>query len=448
MRRFIPEYRHLFKLGGPLLLSQLGVILLAFSDTLMVGHYGVSELAASAFVNSLFLIPNVMLMGLSGGVTPLVGALYSVDDIYRVGRVTRSGVQVNVLAAVVFTVVMGVLYFFLDGFGQDVGIMPLIRKYYLILLPQPLLIALFFVLMQTFNGLSYTSLPMYITLVMVGLNILGNYALIYGEFGMPELGLAGAGIATIGSRVVSVVAIWLAWLCMKRFGKYLAGFRAYEGLGKDRAQVWTTSWPLMIQSGLECLLWSVGAVVVGWFGAVQLAAYQVINTIGQLAFMMYISFGTAVTIRVANYAGLRDEAGAGRAARAGLHINLLLATAVSVVYIFAGHDMVRMFVSTNQSAADSAAVISSAFGLIWPLIVYQYMDATQLTMCNAIRGTGHVMPLFGISLVSYVIIGIPFLMLFGWYMGMGNVGAYWSFDISLLAASVIATVVFKRLRFE
>ena len=446
MRQFIPEYKYLLRLGSPILLSQLGVVLLAFSDTLMVGNYGVAELAASAFVNSLFLIFNVMLVGLSGGVTPLVGALYAVDDNYRVGRVTRSALQVNVLVALAFTAGMAALYFLLDGFGQDTAIMPLVRDYYLVLLPQPLLISLFFVLMQTCNGVSYTALPMYVTLLMVALNIAGNYALIYGRWGMPEMGLLGAGVATISARIIALVVIWLAFRYMRRFEKYQQGFRDFTGLGKDRRQVWTTSWPLMIQSGLECLLWTVGAVVVGWFGAVQLAAYQVINTIGQLAFMMFMSFGTAVTIRVANFAGVGDEAGAGRTARAGLHINLLLATAVCVLYIFSGHDMVHMFVAAAHDTADAAAVITSAYGLILPLIVYQYMDATQVTMCNAIRGTGRVLPLLWISLTAYVAVGGTFLVLFASVLGWGNQGAYWSFDLALLVASVMATVVFRRIR--
>ena len=447
-KTFMPEYGRLLRLGWPIMLSQLGVILLAFSDTLMVGHYGVGELAASAFVNSLYLVCNVMLIGLCGGVTPLVGALYSRGENRGVGRVTRAALQVNGLAALLFTILMIGVYFLLPYFGQEEGLMPLIKSYYLILLPQPLLIAFFFTIMQTCNGVSMTSLPMYVTLVMVGFNILGNWLLIYGVGGFPELGLLGAGIATIAARIVALGLLMTLFRCLRRFRSYQEGFLDGRGLKDMRRKVWVTSWPLMIQSGLECFLWSVGAVVVGWFGAVQLAAYQVVNTIGQLGFMIYMSFATAVTIRVANFAGLCDEEGAGRSARAGLHINILLATAASLLFIFTARWLITIFVNTDAGATDGAAVVASALTLVWPLVLYQYMDAVQLTMCNAIRGTSQVKPLMWISLISYVIVGVPMLLLFAVGFDMGNSGAYWSFNIALLAASILAVWVFKRIRFE
>lgn len=430
------------------MLSQLGVILLAFTDTVMVGHYGVAELAASAFVNSLYLVPNVMLIGLTGGVTPIVGSLFAQGENSGVGRVTRGALQVNLMVAVIFTVILGGMYFLLPYFGQDPGLLSMIRNYYLVLLPQPLMIAIFFVMMQTINGVNYTSLPMWITLGMVGLNIIGNWLLIYGVAGFPELGLLGAGVATILSRFIAMVAIVALFRHLERFKEYQTAFTGARELGSTRRKVWVTSWPLMIQSGLECLLWSVAAVVVGWFGAVQLAAYQVVNTVGQLGFMVYMSIGTAVTIRVANFAGLCDEKGAGRAARAGLHINLGLATIASLIFLFAGTPLINIFVDTGPEAVSGAAVVASAMMLIWPLVLYQYMDAIQITMCNAIRGTSQVKPLMWISIVSYVIVGIPFLLLFAKVFEAGNVGAYWSFNVALLAASVMATMIFKKIRFK
>ena len=447
-KAFLPEYKVLLKLGSPILLAQLGTILLAFSDTLMVGHYGVNELAASAFVNSLYLVSNVMLIGLSGGVTPLVGALFSRGANREVGRTTRGALQVNLIMALIFTALMAGLYFLLPYFGQEEDLMPLIRSYYLVLLPQPLMIAAFFVIMQTSNGVNLTSLPMWVTLFMVMLNIAGNWLLIYGHCGLPEWGLFGAGVATILSRLIALVIILLCFRMLRRFRNYQEGFLDGSRLGQVRRNVWFTSWPLMIQSGLECLLWSVGVVVVGWFGAIQLAAYQVVNTIGQLGFMIYMSFGTAVTIRVANYAGLKDEPGAGRAARAGLHINLVLATLASILFIFVARPLINLFVNTDPEVGDGLAVVASALGLVVPLIFYQYMDAVQITMCNAIRGTSQVRPLMWISLISYVIIGIPMLLLFAAGFDGGNVGAYWSFNVALLAMSILSIIVFKRARFK
>lgn len=431
-----------------MLMSQLGVILLAFSDTLMVGHYGVAELASAAFVNSLFLVPNVMLLGLTGGITPLVGSLYAKGDNYNVGSMTRAAMQVNLRTLIIFMAVEIGVYFLLPYFGQDPDLLPLIRNYYLVLLLVPLPMVVFNVIMQTSNGVTDTRMPMLMTIGAVVFNIVFNYLLIFGKFGFPELGLTGAGIATVMARFASMAGIWIVFRTGKNFKAYQEGFRNARKLAAQRRRVWATSWPLMMQSGFECGLWSLGAVVVGWFGAVQLAAYQVVNTISQLGFMIYMSFASAVAIRVANYAGVKDEVGAGRAARASMHINLVLATAASLVFLFAGRWLITLFVNTDAGAADGIAVVASAMGLLAPLVVYQYMDAVQLTMCNAIRGTSQVRPLLWISLISYIIIGVPVLLLFADWLQGGNVGAYWSFTVALAAASVIATIVFKKIRLK
>lgn len=446
LNKYREEYVKLLKLGGPILVTQLSVIVLAFSDTLMVGHYSVGALAASAFVNSMFLIPNVMLMGLAGGVTPLVGALYSQRRYFSAGRITCSSMQVNLIVSLLFTAVMGTLYFFLDHFGQDEALLPQIRDYYLVLLLVPVPMALYNVLMQTSNGIECTTLPMWITMGCIGFNILGNWLLIYGIAGVPELGLLGAGISTVLARVLALLAMWICFRSLNRYRNYQEGFRNGRRLLTARLKVWRTSWPVMLQSGCECALWAVGGVVVGWFGAVQLAAYQVINTISQLGFMVYISFAAAVAIRVAYYAGQHNDRGAGAVARAGLVINLGLATFASAIFLIFGKWLITLFVNTGPEAADGAAVVLSAAALLAPMVMYQYMDATQLTFCNAIRGTSQVRPLFWISLICYMVIGIPFLMWFAVGLDGGNAGAYWSFNVALLAASVMATLIFKKIK--
>ena len=328
LRKYKEEYRKLLQLGGPILVTQLSVIVFAFSDTIMVGHYSVNALAAAAFVNSLFLVPNVMMMGLASGVTPLVGALYSQRKCREAGSITRSSLQVNIVMALICTLIMGLMYFMLPYMGQAPELLPQIRSYYLVLMLMPVPMAVYNVLAQSSNGIEYTSVPMWVTVGGILLNIFGNWVLIYGKLGFPEMGLLGAGIATVFGRVVAMVAMLAAFRKLHRYRDYQGGFTARCRRGAERVKAWKTSWPLMLQSGAECVLWTVGAVVVGWFGPVQLAAYQVVNTISQLGFMVFMSFASAVAIRVAYYAGLRNEQGAGAVARAGLHVNLVLATIV------------------------------------------------------------------------------------------------------------------------
>ncbi len=436
--KYKEEYGILLRLGLPVLVTQLGVIVVSFADTMMVGAYGVEELAAAAFVNSLFVIAVVMQIGFAQGLTPLVGALFGRGELEEAGKTLHGGVQVNVAVSVGFTVIMGVLYFFLDRFGQPEELLPLIREYYLIVLFTMLPMSVFNTFQQTCNGFNDTQMPMWMILGANVLNICGNWLLIFGHCGMPEMGLAGAGWSTLVSRYAAAFGIVLFFFSRRRYRPYTAGFRSKDSLGALRRRIWTTSYPVMIQSGVECLLWSFGAIVSGWFGKIQLAAFQVVNTIAQLGFMTYISFGTAASIRVANYTGQSDWRGVRRIAFAGLHLNLLLSTFASLVFLLAGHWLVGCFTS-------DAGVIASAMNLIVPLVVYQYVDAIQLTYCNAIRGTSKVKPLLFISVCTYIVIGLPVLYLFAKVFDWGNVGVYYSFDVALLVASVLATLIFYRI---
>lgn len=447
MHRLKPEtygqsYLSLFRLGMPVLVTQLGVILVGFADTIMIGAYGVNELAAAAFVNSLFIVVIVMMMGFAGGVTPIIGALYGRSEHDEGGLMLRASLQVNIILSLAFTAIMGVLYFFLDDFGQDPDLLPPARSYYLIILGSLVPMAIFNCIQQTANGTTDTASPMWIILGVDLLNILGNYVLIFGKWGAPEMGLAGAGLSTLISRAAGTVAIVSVIAIRRRYRPYWKGLVSAHAGATRRKQVWLTSYPLMIQSGVECGLWSAGAVVSGWFGKIQLAAYQVMNTIAQLGFMTYMSFGIATSIRVANFMGTRDLAGIRRITHAGLHIILFMATVASLIFLFLSENLINLFIDDN-------AVRAYAILLIPPLVLYQYCDGTQLTFVNALRGTSHVKPLLWISLVSYIVVGIPFLLLMAKGIGMETVGVYYSFSGALTVAAVLLIWAFRRtLRLE
>ena len=432
------EYRSLWRLGLPVLVTQVGIIIVNFADTMMVGAYGTDELAAAAFVNSLFIIATVMQIGFAAGMTPLVGALYSRNEHDGVGVTLRAGLQINLLVSIGFTLIMGGLYFFLDKFGQPEELLPLIRQYYLIVLATLVPMAIFNCCQQTANGTTDTSTPMWMILAANVVNIFGNYVLINGKLGFPELGLAGAGFSTLTARYLAMAGIIVMFTTSRRYRPYIDGLRKGSAkTGSVRRKVWVTSYPVMIQSGVECFLWSFGAIVCGWFGKIQLASYQVVNTIAQLGLMTYMSFGVATSIRVANYNGLRDTVGMRRITSAGLHLNLVLSTIASAIFLIGGANLIHIF--TPDPEVTSAAML-----LIAPLILYQYGDAVQLTYANALRGTSEVKPLLWISLVSYILVGVPFLLLLASWLDMQNIGVYYSFSGALLVASVLLLRSFRK----
>ncbi|MDE6577088.1 MAG: MATE family efflux transporter [Muribaculaceae bacterium] len=442
IRKFTPEsyiqsYKSLIRLGVPVLITQLGVIVVNFADTMMVGAYGLNELAASAFVNSLFVVVIVMLMGFAGGVTPLIGALYGRGEHEEGGRMLRGALQVNIFMSVAFTFIMAILYFHLDKFGQDEELLPIAREYYLIILFTLIPMSVFNCFQQMANGTTDTATPMWIILFSDVLNIIGNYLLIFGKLGCPELGLTGAGISTLIARTAGAVIIVAVVGKRKRYRQYWEALINSGAGEKRRMKVWTTSYPLMIQSGVECGLWAFGAIVCGWFGKIQLAAYQVMNTIAQLGFMTYMGFGWATSIRVANFMGVKDYAGIRKITNAGLHLVLTLATLASIIFFFFTEPLVHLFTPEEEVAL-------AALPLVAPLILYQYCDGAQLTFVNALRGTSEVKPLLWISIISYIVVGIPFLLLLACGFHLEAEGVYFSFSGALTMATILLVVAFRR----
>ena len=186
------HYISLIKLGAPILVGQLGMIVVAFADNIMVGRYSTEALASASFVNNVFNLAMFACLGFTYGLTPLIGAMFTQERYGKIGAIIRNGILANFIFALAITLIMGTLWFNLHRLGQPEELLPLIRPYYLLVLAGIIPVALFNVFAQWLFAINNTSLPMWIILAANTVNILGNYFLIYGNCGFPELGLIGA----------------------------------------------------------------------------------------------------------------------------------------------------------------------------------------------------------------------------------------------------------------
>lgn len=432
------SYRMLARLGLPVLVTQLGAILVGFVDTFMMSNYSTAQYAAAAYVNNLFVVPIVMQMGFAGGLTPLVGALFGRGDHRLVGRMMRLGMRLNVWLGLIVTAVMAVLYLFLGDMGQDPAIMPYVRSYYLTVLASIVFGSVFFCAQQMSNGVNDTATPMWVILGGNLLNVVGNYMLIYGKWGAPELGVLGAGLSTLNARIIISVVMVALVAYSRRYRRFrCTPADRFADPKAEKRRLLSTSWPVMIQSGVECFLWAFGAVVSGWFGSTQLAAYQLMVTLNQLGFMTYMSAATAVAVRVSNYAGCDDTDSMRITAKAGLHINLILGTLASAIFLALGDPIIDLL-------TPDAAVRSYAYLLILPLVLYQYCDAVQMTYGNALRGTSNVKPLLWTAVISYLVVGVPALLFLAVTLNMGSLGIYYCFSIALFIAAILYRRYFLR----
>lgn len=430
-------YTKIMRLGLPILIGQLGSIVVGFADTTMVGHYSTPALASASFVNNIFNVAVFASLGFAYGLTPLVGALFAQERHRRIGSLMRAALLSNVLFALLLSAVMGVIYLNIDRLGQPAELLPLIRPYFLIVLSGMVPLALFNVFAQWSYAINRTRMPMWIILAGNAINILGNYLLIYGPGVFPELGLNGAGISTLTARVFCAVVIMTIFFAKREYAEYRRGFTGSRTDRADISRINVTSWPVALQMSFESGSFTMAAVMAGWISAVALASFQVVVILGTLGFCIYYSIAAAVSVLVSNAAGMSDRHLMRRTAFTGYRIMLLLAACASLLFILAGDRIMPLF-------TDDPVVIATALTLIGPLVLYQFADATQITFANALRGTANVMPMLWISFVSYVVIGIPATWLLAFPCGLGIYGIILSFSASLIVAAALFLVFFMR----
>lgn len=426
----------IFRLALPVMISQISMIVVAFADNSMVGHYSTEAFASSSFVVNVFNLVMFCAMGFSYGLTPLVGALFSQGRKTDIGHLVRVALRANLVMGLILTAIMTVLYLFLDKLGQKPELLPIIRPYYLITLAGILPVVVFNVFAQWSFAIRRTAMPMWILLAANALNIVGNYMLIYGHWGAPELGLAGAGVSTLTARLIAMAAILMVFFGRRGFGEYRRGYTATRvSPPGEMRRVVKTSVPVALQMTFETGAFSFAVIFAGWLGTVALAAFQVIVIVGTLGFCIYYSVGTAITVEVSNCAGRSGLPACRRPALDGYVVMLVCAAVSSTIFVALGPTLTRLF-------TDDPRVISAAVGVLFPLVLYQLGDCTQVTFANALRGTANVMPMLWIAFISYIVIGIPSTLLLAFPAGLGLYGIVLSFSVSLFTAGALFMYTF------
>ena len=424
------HYLRITRLSLPIIVAQLGTIITGYADTMMVGHYSTEALASAAFVNNVFNFLIMLSLGFSYGITPLAGALFSQGERRKCGALLRTATCANMGYGILLLAAMTALYPVLHLLGQPSELMPLIRDYYVLILVSMVPVMLTHVMRQFTDALGHTSLGMWIFSIGNALNIVGNYILIYGHFGAPEMGLQGAGYATLAARALMCLMYVGVIAFSKRYRPYSEGFAAARIQKDEFTLLVKKSLPISIQLGMETGIFTFSGVVVGWLGAVSLAAYQILVILGSIGFMIYYAFGAGMAIKIAHHKGVNDMEGVRRATHAGYVLTLASTALACLVFVLWGAEIISLFTRDH-------AVIAVAVGMLLPLVLYQFGDATQITFSSALRGLGLVKPMMTCAFLAYVVIGIPLVWVLGSASCLGLLGVYIAFFVALLLAGLL-----------
>ena len=430
------HYRELLSIGFPIIIGQLGTIILGFADTLMIGHHSTPELAAAGLVNNIFGLVFVSYMGFTYGLTPIIGKLYGEERTDCIGQKVRNSFFANMLTGAIFTAVLILLYLNLAHIGQPEELLSLIRPYFLVNLTSVLFMGIFFTMKQFLDGIGKTKVAMW---AMIGgnvVNILGNWVLIYGVAGFPELGLLGAGISTLVSRILMALAMVSIVIAGKGFREYRHDL-IHSSLNKaDFKEMNRLGWPVALQLGMESAAFTLSCVMVGWLGTIPLAAHQVMITLSQLFYLVLSGMAAALAIRVSHFMGQKDYAAVRRNAYDGFRLNLLFSLCMGIPVFLLRHQIGGWF-------NDNAEVQAYVSVLIILMMVYQFGDGLQYTFANALRGIACVKPMVLYAFIAYFIISLPLGYTLGFTCGMGILGIWIAFPFGL----TIAGEMYRR-RFE
>ena len=424
------HYRELLAIGIPVIIGQLGTIVLGFADTLMIGHHSTQELAAAGLVNNIYALVLISYMGFSYGLTPIIGRLYGMERTDEIGQKVRNSLFANMVVGCIFTLAMVILYFNLSRIGQPEELLTLIRPYFIVNLISVLFVGVFNTMKQFLDGIGHTKVAMWVMIMGNVVNILGNWMLIYGVGPFPELGLLGAGLSTMGSRILMAAAMVAMVLGKKKFQQYRKDIIHSHVNKADFKEMNRLGWPVALQLAMESAAFTLSCVMVGWLGTIPLASHQVMITISQLFYLVLSGMASAMAIRVSHFVGQKDYQAVRRNAYDGWRLALLFSTLMGIPVFLFRHQIGGLF-TDNVEVQQNVAV------LIILMMVYQFGDGLQYTFANALRGIACVKPMVTYAFIAYFIISLPMGYTLGFPCGLGILGIWIAFPFGLTAAGYL-----------
>lgn len=424
------HYSSLLSIGFPIVVGQLGTIVLGFADTLMIGHHSTTELAAAGLVNNIFALVLISYMGFSYGLTPIIGRLYGMQRLQDIGQKVRNSIFANMVVGCIFTLAMTLLYFNLHRIGQPDELLPLIRPYFITNLVSILFVGVFNSFKQFLDGITHTKAAMWVMIIGNIINIFGNWMLIYGVGPFPEWGLLGAGISTLSSRIFMAFALVAIVIVKKTYRSYRHDIASSHINKSDFKEMNRLGWPVALQLAMESGAFTLSCVMVGWLGTIPLAAHQVMITISQLFYLVLSGMASATAIRISHFAGQRDFRAVKENAYDGWRLNIFFSLVMSIPFLLFRHDIGALF-------TDNSEVQQYVATLIILLAIYQFGDGMQYNFANSLRGIACVKPMVTYAFIAYFIICLPLGYVLGFPCQLGILGIWIAFPFGLTVAGFL-----------
>lgn len=436
------EFVETLRLAVPMMLTQLGQIAMITTDLAMIGHLGESAVAAAALAHTVYFVSFTFGLGLMAAVSPLAAQAFGAGDIRRIRRSLRVGLWVALLISL--PMMASPLYgeHILVALGQ-VPQSAALAQHYLNGLAWGIAPALGFIALRSMmSAVNRPQPPLWITLAAIPVNAALVYVLIHGLFGMPELDLFGAGLAT----AIVNLGTFLAALAIAAWRKPFADYRPL-------AHLWRIDWPLMrqlIAVGapisfsllLEYGLFSSAALLMGLISTTALAAHQIALQVTAVLFMVPLGVGMAATVRVGHAFGRDDPAAVRRAGLVAAVLGIAFVSALTIAVILGRYELGRLFFGRSEA---SAATVELTATLLLVGATFFIADGLQTIIGGALRGLNDTRMTLVFAAIGYWCVAFPIAWVLAFHAGLGAVGIWIGFSIGSFVYAGLLILRFRML---
>lgn len=429
------DVRALVELAMPVVVVQLGLMLMGVVDTLMVGHVSARDLAAVALGNLYFYEISLMGMGVLYALDPLISQAIGAEDQEAVARAVQRGLLLAVALGLATSLVMAPAGPILRALHQPADVVAVARAYVLVTIPGVIPFYAFIVLRQLLQSTGRLR-PVVVAVVVGNLANVGfNWILVYGHLGMPAMGAVGSGWASTISRWLMALALLaLAWPRVRReLWPPRPGVASWPPL----RGILGLGLPMGVQFALEAGAFAAIGLLMGWLGTAAMAGHQIALNLASLTFMVPLGVSQATGVLVGRAVGREDPDEARRAAGAGLIAGAGFMAATALLFLTVPGMFARWY-------SNDPGVVGVAVALLPLAGLFQVFDGVQVVATGSLRGLGDTRTPMVVNLIGFWLCGMPVSIWLGFRLGHGPVGLWWGLVAGLAAVASVLVVRVRR----
>jgi MATE family multidrug resistance protein len=447
LRQYTSEFKYNLKLASPVMLGMLGHTFVSFVDNVMVGQLGAAELAAVSLGNSFIFIAMSLGIGFSTAITPLAAEADSEGNFSKGKSIFKHGMFLCTLVGVLLFAALVLAKPLMDVMQQPEEVVLLARPYLDIVAFSLVPLIMFQALKQFSDGLSMTKYPMYATLIANIVNIGVNYVLIFGKLGFPEMGIVGAAVGTLVSRVAMLLFLWVLLAQQQKSKSYVLRIRFWDLYKQPLVKLTNLGFPSAMQMFFEVAIFTAAIWLSGLLGKNAQAANQIALNLASMTFMVAMGLSVAAMVRVGNQKGLKDFKALRQIAESIFLLGTLFAFLFAVFFAVAHQWLPKLYINSADlmGSADLREVVSIAATLLIAAAVFQISDSLQVIALGALRGLQDVRIPTLITFIAYWVIGFPISFFLGKEEVLGSLGIWIGLVAGLSAAAVLLFIRFNYL---